>query len=235
MPELSREEQWVATGGAARQSRSGSVASAVLASAKRGFDLFGSLLGVALISPLLATIALLIRIDSPGPVLFRQTRVGRGGTQFEMFKFRTMRSDCDSEQHREYVTRMIREGGDELRNGQGTYKLENDPRITRVGRVLRRLSFDELPQLFNVARGEMSLVGPRPPLPYEVELYTDRHMRRLEAMPGMTGLWQVSGRNQTTFEQMVDLDLSYIEHWSPLLDLKIIGRTVIVLLTERGA
>ena len=235
MPELSREEQWVATRAAVSRAQSGGAGSAVLAAFKRGFDLLGSLVGVAVISPLLAAIALAIRFDSPGPVLFRQTRVGLGGAYFEMLKFRTMRSDSDSEQHREYVTRMIREGGDELRNGQGTYKLENDPRITRVGRVLRRLSLDELPQLFNVARGDMSLVGPRPPLPYEVELYTDRHMRRLEAVPGITGLWQVSGRNQTTFEQMVDLDLSYIEHWSPLLDLKIIGRTVVVLLTERGA
>jgi len=203
---------------------------------KRALDLFGSLVGLVVLAPVFALIGLVIRLDSPGPVFFRQTRVGFGRQRFEIYKFRTMRNGCGSSVHQQYVTEMICGGGDELRNPDGTYKLGGgDSRITRVGRFLRATSLDELPQLINVLRGEMSLVGPRPPLPYEVEVYSTRHLRRLDAYPGMTGLWQVSGRNQTTFEQMVDLDIAYIQRWTALLDLKILLRTVSVLAKERGA
>lgn len=202
---------------------------------KRGLDVFGALFGLVFLSPLLLGIAAAIRLDSPGPALFRQSRVGLGGVAFEMYKFRSMRCGVSSKEHEEYVTRMITEGGDELRNGAGTYKLENDCRITRIGAWLRRTSMDELAQLINVLRGEMSLVGPRPPLPYEVALYSPRDLQRLTVTPGMTGLWQVSGRNETTFEQMVDLDIAYIENRSFLLDVQILARTVGVLIKERGA
>jgi lipopolysaccharide/colanic/teichoic acid biosynthesis glycosyltransferase len=188
-----------------------------------------------MVSPFLALTALAIRLDSPGPALFRQARVGRGGRPFTMLKFRTMRQDCDAGRHRAYVEAYIAEGGEALRNADGDYKLERDPRITRVGRVLRATSLDELPQLINVLRGEMSLVGPRPPLAYEVDLYTPRHARRLTVPPGMTGLWQVSGRNRTTFEQMIDLDLAYIERRCLALDLWILVRTVSVVLAAKGA
>lgn len=205
--------------------------------AKTALDLVASALGLILLSPLLALVALAIKVDSPGPVLFRQTRLGLNGVPFAMYKFRSMRSDSDSEIHRRYVETLIREGGEaeELKNTAGTYKLEGDPRITRVGAMLRATSLDELPQLINVVKGEMSLVGPRPPLPYEAELYTERHARRLEAVPGITGLWQVSGRNETTFEQMVDLDIAYIERRCLALDLRILARTVRVVATRTGA
>lgn len=203
--------------------------------AKRALDLLGVAFGAVVLWPVFLAIALAIRLDSRGPALFRQTRVGLGGVPFEMYKFRSMHVGVSAEQHKDYVTRMICEGGEELRNGCGTYKLENDPRITRVGAWLRRTSLDELAQLINVARGEMSLVGPRPPLAYEVALYSPRDLRRLTGTPGMTGLWQVSGRNETTFEEMVDLDISYIENRSLVLDLQILARTVGVLIRKRGA
>jgi lipopolysaccharide/colanic/teichoic acid biosynthesis glycosyltransferase len=155
-----------------------------------------------------------------------------------MLKFRSMRVDADPALHMAHVARLI--GGnvhpDELGTGGGeTLKMRNDPRVTRVGRVLRKLSLDELPQLFNVLRGEMSLVGPRPPLPYEVALYKDWHRRRLEALPGITGLWQVEARNRVSFDEMVRLDLRYIEEQSLWLDLKILARTPLAVLTGRGA
>lgn len=202
---------------------------------KRAIDFVGACAGLVVLSPLLAAIALAVRIDSKGPALFCQQRVGAGGKPFTMYKFRTMCTDCDAEAHRAYVSRYIRSGPEDLRNAAGRYKLEADPRVTRVGAVLRRLSLDELPQLANVALGQMSLVGPRPPLPYEVEMYTPRHAKRLEALPGITGLWQVSGRNETTFEEMIDLDLMYIATWSPLLDLRILARTLGVVAACKGA
>ena len=193
---------------------------------KRVLDVAASGTGLLLLAVPCALTALLIRLDSRGPVLFRQTRIGRSGRPFTMYKFRTMSDGNSSEAHRDYVRRMIREDDGTLRNRDGAHKLEDDPRVTRVGRWLRKTSLDELPQLLNVFLGDMSLVGPRPPLPYEVEVYSPRHRRRLEAVPGITGLWQVSGRNQTTFEEMVDLDVTYIEGWSLLLDLRILARTV---------
>ena len=195
--------------------------------AKRVFDIGFSVLVLALTMPLMAVIAALVRLDSRGPAVFTQERVGRGGRRFRCYKFRTMRSrSCDGV-HREYVTNLIKadvayEGDDEER----IYKVTDDPRVTGVGRCLRKTGLDELPQFWNVLRGDMSVVGPRPPLPYEMELYSDRHLERLLCRPGITGLWQVSGRSRVGFEQMVELDLQYLCEWSFGLDLKIIARTI---------
>jgi exopolysaccharide biosynthesis polyprenyl glycosylphosphotransferase len=203
---------------------------------KRISDIAIAALTLALLSPFWLLVALLIKFDSKGPVLYAQERVGMDGRIFLVYKFRTMRADTDSEIHREYQRKFIA-GHAEANVGDAkkpAYKLRNDPRITRVGRVLRRFSLDEVPQLFNVLRGDMSIVGPRPPIPYEVEAYELRHRRRLDMKPGLTGLWQVSGRNRLPFEEMVKLDLFYIENWSLLLDLKIILRTMLVMLRGDG-
>src|SRR5581483_3470349 len=171
-------------------------------------------------------IAILIKLTSPGPIIFVQQRVGRGGNVFTAYKFRTMRLGADEE----------KENFKHLNEATGPlFKIRNDPRRTPVGGWLRRTSFDELPQLWNVLRGDMSLVGPRPPLSNEVAEYEDWHKRRLEVAPGMTGLWQVSGRSELTFDEMVMLDLYYIENWSPWLDLWILLKTIPALLTARGA
>lgn len=203
---------------------------------KRIFDIVIASLSLALLSPFWLLIALLIKFDSKGPVFYAQERVGMDGRIFVVYKFRTMRTDADSDIHREYQRKFIA-GHAEANVGDAqkpAYKLRNDPRITSVGRVLRRLSLDEVPQLFNVLRGDMSVVGPRPPIPYEVEAYELRHRKRLDMKPGLTGLWQVSGRNRLPFEEMVKLDLFYIENWSLLFDLKIIRRTVMVMLRGDG-
>lgn len=202
---------------------------------KRALDLLGAIAGGLLISPLLVLLAVAVKLDSSGPVLFRQRRIGRGGKPFTFYKFRTMHHNNDPEIHKDYVSALIREESEDLKGDGGSYKIESDPRVTRLGHYLRRTSLDELPQLFNVLRGDMSLVGPRPPIDYEVDLYGDRELGRLAVLPGMTGLWQVSGRAQTTYQQMVDLDLEYIRTWSFLLDLKILAKTVGVVLLRRGA
>jgi exopolysaccharide biosynthesis polyprenyl glycosylphosphotransferase len=204
---------------------------------KRISDIAIASLTLALLSPFWFLIAVLIKFDSKGPVFYAQERVGMDGRIFLVYKFRTMRVDADSEIHREYQRKFI--AGDAEANvgddDRPAYKLRNDPRITRVGRILRRLSLDEVPQLFNVLRGDMSVVGPRPPIPYEVEAYELRHRRRLDMKPGLTGLWQVSGRNRLPFEEMVKLDLFYIENWSLLSDVKIILRTVLVMIRGDGS
>jgi exopolysaccharide biosynthesis polyprenyl glycosylphosphotransferase len=203
---------------------------------KRVSDIVMASLTLALFSPFWLLIALLIKFDSKGPVFYAQERVGMDGRIFLVFKFRTMRMGVDSEIHREYQRKFIA-GDAEANVGDAekpAYKLRDDPRITRVGRVLRRLSLDEVPQLFNVLRGDMSVVGPRPPIPYEVEAYELRHRKRLDMKPGLTGLWQVSGRNRLPFEEMVKLDLFYIENWSLMFDLKIILRTVLVMMRGDG-
>lgn len=202
---------------------------------KRALDLLGAIAGGLIISPLLVLLAVAVKLDSSGPVLFRQRRIGRGGKPFTFYKFRTMHHNNDPEIHKDYVSALIREESEDLKGDGGSYKIESDPRVTRLGHYLRRTSLDELPQLFNVLRGDMSLVGPRPPIDYEVDLYGDRELGRLAVLPGMTGLWQVSGRAQTTYQQMVDLDLEYIRTWSFLLDLKILAKTVGVVLLRRGA
>jgi exopolysaccharide biosynthesis polyprenyl glycosylphosphotransferase len=192
---------------------------------KRAIDVVGAGIVLALGAPLLSVIALAVRLDSPGPVLFHQTRMGRGRT-FEMYKFRSMRSEAEAE--KEALT--------DLNEADGPlFKMRKDPRLTRVGRFLRRRSMDELPQLWNVLKGEMSLVGPRPPLPSEVQRYQEWHKKRLDAPPGMTGLWQVSGRSHVSFDEMVLLDIYYIENWSPWLDLKILLRTAPKVLCGEGA
>lgn len=202
---------------------------------KRLLDIVGSFIGLLLLAPLFGALALLISLDSPGGAIYRQRRVGLGGSTFDFYKFRTMYADNDPGAHRAYVQRLILQGSHDLCNSNGSYKMENDPRITRVGAVLRRFSLDELPQLLNVFAGDMSLVGPRPPLEYEYDLYTPRQRCRLGVVPGMTGLWQVSGRNETTFEEMIDLDLEYVERRSMLLDLKILAKTPLVVMEAGGS
>src|SRR5215211_7514756 len=199
---------------------------------KRASDIIMSALAIALLFPLWLLIAVLIKLDSKGPVFYTQERVGMDGRLFLLYKFRTMVAGADPELHREYQRAFIA-GRAEANLGnenKPTYKLLADPRITRVGRVLRRISLDEVPQLLNVLSGDMSLVGPRPPIPYEVEAYELWHRKRLDMKPGLTGLWQVSGRNRLSFDEMVKLDLFYIENWSLFLDLKIILRTLPVML-----
>ena len=203
---------------------------------KRTFDLIVAALAITLLFPVWLIIALLIKLDSKGPVFYTQERVGMDGRLFLLYKFRTMKADADSELHREYQRAFIA-GRAEANLGnetRPTYKLLADPRITRIGKALRRISLDEVPQLLNVLSGDMSLVGPRPPIPYEVEAYELWHRKRLDMKPGLTGLWQVSGRNRLPFEEMVRLDLFYIENWSLLLDLKIILRTGFVMLGGEG-
>jgi lipopolysaccharide/colanic/teichoic acid biosynthesis glycosyltransferase len=173
--------------------------------AKRTLDVLVASIAILLILPVVAVVALLVRTSSPGPVLFRQQRVGLDGKRFEFYKFRTMYYGGDDSAHRTYYQQLV--DGSARPVGR-SYKLEDDPRVTPIGRILRRYSFDEFPQLFNVLRGDMSLVGPRPPIPYEVELYTDREWQRMVVRPGITGLWQVSGRSNLDFQQMIELDLT---------------------------
>jgi exopolysaccharide biosynthesis polyprenyl glycosylphosphotransferase len=203
---------------------------------KRTSDLIISAMAIGLLLPLWLLIALLIKLDSKGPVFYTQERVGMDGRLFLLYKFRTMVADADSELHREYQRAFIAGRAEaNLGNEQKpAYKLLSDPRITRVGKLLRKTSIDEVPQLLNVLLGDMSVVGPRPPIPYEVEAYELWHRKRLDMKPGLTGLWQVSGRNRLPFEEMVRLDLFYIENWSLLLDLKIILRTGFVMLGREG-
>lgn len=203
---------------------------------KRTFDLIASALAIILLFPVWLLIALLIKLDSRGPVFYTQERVGMDGRLFLLYKFRTMKAGADPEIHKEYQRAFIA-GRSEANLGDAnkpTYKLLADPRVTRVGRWLRRTSLDEVPQLLNVLMADMSIVGPRPPIAYEVESYDLWHRKRLDMKPGLTGLWQVSGRNRLPFEEMVRLDLFYIENWSLLLDLKIILRTVFVMLGREG-
>jgi lipopolysaccharide/colanic/teichoic acid biosynthesis glycosyltransferase len=209
-------------------------------STKRLIDLVCCGVALAGLAPILGVIALLIRLDSAGPILFRQERVGEGGRRFTMLKFRSMTASADTSPHQEFVTAYIR--GEEL-GGKPTaatsdaklYKLVADKRVTRVGKWLRKTSLDELPQLWNVVRGDMSLVGPRPPLPYEVDLYEPWQLGRLDVRPGISGVWQVSGRNTTTFNEMVEMDLDYIRKRSLKLDLSILLKTIPVVLFARDA
>ena len=206
---------------------------------KRGMDVSGSLLLLAVLSPVFFAIAVAIKLTSRGPILFRQQRIGEHGTPFTFLKFRSMCADNDFSQHKEYVRKLI--AGQAVKQptngtGGGVFKLTNDTRITPVGSFLRRTSLDELPQFFNVLRGDMSLVGPRPPLPYEVEAYATWHRRRLlEAKPGITGLWQVQGRSRIGFDDMVRLDLRYARNCSPWLDLKILVQTPGAVIAGNGA
>ena len=193
---------------------------------KRALDFSVGLIGLALTPPLMLVIGLAIKLDTPGPVIFSQTRVGKGGRPFTCYKFRTMRVGADEEKER-----LAR-----LNEAQGAlFKIKNDPRMTRIGRLLRRTSLDELPQLYNILKGDMSLVGPRPPLPEEVSQYLEWHKRRLETWPGLTGLWQVSGRSNLTFDEMCLLDIYYVENWSLTLDTKIVLQTIPKVILGDGA
>ncbi|WP_159736812.1 sugar transferase, partial [Arthrobacter sp. 9V] len=193
---------------------------------KRALDVVGAVLGLALLSPVLAAVALAVRADDGGPGFFRQVRVGRGGAEFPILKFRTMCVDAEA---RMAALQSENQGAGPL------FKMQDDPRVTRVGAFLRRTSLDELPQLWNVLTGSMSLVGPRPALPREVALYEDFADRRLLVTPGITGLWQVSGRSDLDWAEGVRLDLHYVENWSFLHDLVILARTVPSVLRSRGA
>jgi exopolysaccharide biosynthesis polyprenyl glycosylphosphotransferase len=205
---------------------------------KRLVDLVGASMALLLAAPIMILAALAIKLDSSGPVFFRQHRIGTGGRPFRVWKFRTMQNGSSDAVHRDLVTRML--VGEELgtaqtgADGKPVYKLVNDSRVTRVGKFLRRTSIDELPQLFNVLSGDMSLVGPRPPLSYEFEAYDHWQYDRLQVRPGITGLWQVSGRNLLTYRQMCELDVQYVRDWSLFLDFKILFKTIPVVLFNSG-
>jgi lipopolysaccharide/colanic/teichoic acid biosynthesis glycosyltransferase len=205
--------------------------------AKRGFDVVGSLALLALLSPLMLLITALVKITSPGSALFRQERIGHDMRPFKMIKFRTMHVNSDHAIHQAFVSSFIKSSSSKDADDQNRFfKIVGDPRITKIGQLLRKTSLDELPQLLNVVRGDMSLVGPRPPLPYEVQEYQRWHCRRvLEAKPGITGLWQVTGRSRTTFDEMVRLDLRYAKSRSLLTDVKILLATPKAVIAGRGA
>src|SRR3954451_4319280 len=206
------------------------------AAVRRAIDLTLSTTLIVVFSPVLLGVAIAIRLDSRGPVFFRQRRVGLEQREFTLFKFRSMRVDADPRGHREYVTALIK--GQAEAQGESDrkdlYKLAVDDRITPVGRWIRRWSLDELPQLFNVLGGDMALVGPRPAIPYEVEAYPSWYLQRFTVRPGLTGLWQVSGRNERTYEEMVRLDIEYAESQSLWRHLRILLMTVVVVLLRRG-
>lgn len=206
---------------------------------KQAMDIVGSVLALILCAPLLVIIALAIKVSSKGPVLFRQQRVGQYGRCFTFLKFRSMYTDNDHSVHKEYVTNLIAGAADHIIsncNGKKVYKITNDNRVTRVGRFLRRTSLDELPQLINVLKGDMSLVGPRPAIPYELAAYQTWHRRRvLEVKPGITGLWQVTGRSSVKFDEMIRLDLRYATSLSPWLDFMILMRTPRAVIKGTGA
>lgn len=193
---------------------------------KRGMDVGISLLGILFTLPLWIMIALFIKVDSKGPVIFRQVRVGKKGRPFILYKFRSMH--VGAQEMKEKLKHLSEVEGP-------IFKIKDDPRVTRIGRFLRKSTLDELPQLLNVLKGDMSLVGPRPPLPEEVAVYTPLQKKRLEVTPGLTCLWQVSGRSEISFSEWVQLDLYYIQHQSLLLDIKILIRTLPAVLSRRGA
>ncbi|HSJ52316.1 MAG TPA: sugar transferase [Anaerolineae bacterium] len=219
--------------------------------AKRYFDVLVAAIALLALSPLILLIAVLVKLDSPGPAIFTQKRVGlrRNGSSgdgapwevgtFDFHKFRTMKRDATPDMHRAYVEAFIRNDREAMAAVQGAdtqvRKILNDPRVTRLGAFLRKSSLDELPQFWSVLKGDMSLVGPRPALPYEVEAYQPWHRKRLEAIPGITGPWQVSARSSVDFDEMVKMDIDYIEHQSFWLDLKILVQTPLAVLRSRGA
>jgi len=205
--------------------------------AKRILDFVFTLLILLPLCIVFVIVAVAIWVDSKGPIVYRQKRVGLRGAEFNMFKFRSMYVNTDDSVHRDAIVKYM--NGQEMNVGTAAaikfqFKLSDDPRVTRVGRFIRKTSIDELPQFFNVFRGEMTLVGPRPPLPYEVELYTPRDRLRLSGKPGLTGIWQVYGRSCVTFQDMVGMDIEYLQHQSLWEDLKLIALTVPVMIRGRG-
>ena len=207
---------------------------------KRALDAGVSFIALLMLLPLFAAVAALIKATSEGPVFFKQERIGRGGKPFTMYKFRSMKTNSDPAIHKAYVEQLIkgeqgRESGG-AGSGNNVFKIKNDPRLTSVGDFLRKTSIDELPQFLNVLRGEMSLVGPRPPIAYEVEAYDVWHRRRLfNVRPGITGLWQVEGRSRTTFDEMVRMDIRYSQEWSLWLDVKLLIKTPAAVVAGKGA
>jgi exopolysaccharide biosynthesis polyprenyl glycosylphosphotransferase len=205
---------------------------------KRSIDLLGATVALLVLAPVLVVAAIAIKLTSPGPVLFKQTRIGQYGMPFTCLKFRSMHAVNDDSIHKDYVRRFIAghvDGGGAETNGKAVYKLTRDPRLTPIGRFLRKTSLDEVPQFFNVLSGHMSLVGPRPPVPYELEAYEVWHRHRLLVKPGITGLWQVSGRSRLRFDDMVRLDLKYAAMWSLWLDIKILLQTPHAVFSGEGA
>lgn len=207
--------------------------------AKRMLDIVGALAGIVLFAPAMALIAVAIKLTSPGPVLFKQERMGLLGRSFTFLKFRSMKVGNDPSIHKEFVTKLIRGDIDNPNNqaeGSKVFKITDDPRVTQIGAFIRKTSLDELPQFFNVLLGDMSLVGPRPPISYECDEYRMWHCRRiLEVKPGITGLWQTMGRSSTTFDEMVRLDLQYSRNWNVVMDVKILLKTVMAVFSGRGA
>lgn len=203
---------------------------------KRAVDVFGSSVALVALSPLLLAIGLAIRLQSPGPALFRQRRVGQGGKEFTCYKFRSMVNGCDESPHREAACKYLNGEIKATANDASgpLFKRPDDPRVTKVGRWLRRTSVDELPQLINVLKGEMSLVGPRPPIPYEVALYSERHWQRLAVPPGITCLWQIGDRDRVGFEEVVSMDLEYIKKRSLWTDMRILLLTIPAVLKMDG-
>ena len=197
---------------------------------KRIFDILISLFCIIMLSPLMIFVSYLIKLNSKGPVIFKQERVGKDGKPFVMYKFRSMYSDSRHITHKQYIEKFILE-----QNDDSVYKINGDPRITKIGRILRETSLDELPQLFNVLKGNMSIIGPRPAIGYEVSIYRDWHKKRLRVKPGITGFWQINGRSRVKFDDMVILDIYYIENWSLLLDFIILLKTIPVVIQKEGA
>lgn len=195
--------------------------------AKRSLDLAASAIGLLLVSPILALVAVAVKLESRGPVLFRQERLGIGGRPFTLYKFRSMFSTAEQDRHRDHVRELIRGDTSAPSSVEEVWlPIAADPRVTRVGALLRRSHLDELPQLINIVRGQMSLVGPRPPIPYEVEVYEPWHLRRLSVIPGLTGLWQATAWGRVSFDEGVALDLAYVDRRSFGLDLRLIARTL---------
>jgi lipopolysaccharide/colanic/teichoic acid biosynthesis glycosyltransferase len=203
--------------------------------AKRLLDLAVALPCLIAVAPLFVAVAVAIRLTSPGPALFRQARLGRNRRPFTLCKFRTMYTGCPDAVHREYVRKLLTDSRPPDGGREGVFKLDGDARITPIGRLLRRTSIDELPQLLNVIRGDMSLVGPRPALDWEAEMFGAGYERRFAVPPGLTGLWQVSGRNALTMKEGLDLDIEYVSRQSLAVDLWILARTIPVVLSTRGA
>ncbi len=204
---------------------------------KRGIDIVGSIIGIICFFPFLLIIPLLIRCTSRGPAFFKQERVGRYGKKFTLIKFRTMKASNSTAIHRDFIKQFIKNSADAAKAERPMeFKIKNDPRITRIGKFLRKTSLDEVPQFLNVLWGDMSLVGPRPAIPYEVDEYDIWHRRRvLEVKPGITGVWQVEGRSRTDFNSMVRMDINYIQNWSPVMDLELMLKTPLALVSAKGA
>ncbi len=202
---------------------------------KRVMDLLITLLALPFLLPLMAVIALFVRLDSPGPALFKQKRVGKNGRLFEIYKFRTMHCDLDDSYHRSFMKAFVKGEIGQSSDAKKVYKPFTDAQVTRVGRFLRKTSLDELPQLFNVLRGEMSLIGPRPNVVWEVEAYKRWHMERLSVLPGITGLAQVNGRSSINFDTIVRYDIEYVKRQSVWLDVQILWKTFTSIVEKRGA